>query len=1658
MSYDSIVNRSEYLSAHYLAEVLPKELKKKDALPARWTERQKAGQPNPPAGLRALRKAYDAERKPMRDFRDKLAETPESVDLDERRVYQKSLRELHGDVLRALGFAAAPRKLEVMRADRPHAVQVAHAEQSVVAIECGWATEVDAALDPEQAGALLDPVQLDNRNRIATGTKLATWLLTDESIRYVLILAGGVIVLADRAAWGEGRYLAVSLDIALDRRNDRELEMIAALFSADVLLPPEEGGSEPLAELIAGSRKHAVGVSTELREGLRQSVEIIANEMLARLDQAGVRPADIMEPAVLAKELGRQSLRYLYRILFLLYAEARPELGILPADHPEYAQGYGLARLGDLVVRDLVGEDARNSFHLSESLDLLFRLVNDGHRERSASAEAPSEDPKRSEDESIRFEPLRADLFDPKRTWLIGRDALVKPGYDEDDPDAPRIDTRLRNSALYRVLRLLMLTRGKKKERGGFISYAQLGINQLGAVYEGLMSYTGFIADEVLYEVAKNGDPKDGSWMISESQVKSGVYQDDVFVPEKDEDGNKTGGWVHYPKGKFVYRLAGRDRQTSASYYTPESLTQVTVQLALQHRLDQNGTTTTAREILGWTICEPALGSGAFLNEAINQVAAEYLKRRQKELGVSLDPERHAAELQKAKAYIALHNSYGVDLNETAVELAEVSIWLNVMHPGLQAPWFGLHLRRGNSLIGAGRRLYAASALVKGEWLKTAPEDHPLSAGPIPEGHIHHFLLPAEGWGAVAGEKEAKSLAPDDASSLGKWRMAIRTPPSKSKKGKRKLSQIDRLQALSRRAEYLWTLVQDRLALSEKEIRRQINVWGAGWIEHPQEAIPKEKVYGDLVAPGTPYWRLKKVMDAWCALWFWPLDGAPLLNGSDQKYQRAVEPVAEEAQPPAEAEEPESIGLPVVYEMESLFGESPKQLSVGSVRPSRPKSRILADPLRPVIPLVSLDDWLDFAEALLGRQDIPPDSLAGDFTNLGILGEYEDKLDSQFFMNMEPWTRLKERFPWLDTVDDIAKQQGFFHWELYFSQVFQRGGFDLQVGNPPWVQPVWSEAGALAESEPWFKLADKVDVDEWARRKETVLSRNSFRVTFSRDLEGQLGAANFYGSPIEFAPLRGTQPDLYRCFIVKSWANSGLNGIAALIHYDTHFSGTREGGLRASTYARLRFHAHFYNRTRIFIDPDPNTEFGVNVYGSPRPTIGFTHPSWLFDAATLSGSLVHDGRGDLPGIKHSGTWDKRPHKARLIWVDGEVLTQWRSLTADDSTPLYETALRYPVTNAEQGVIAAMIRFKQRLVSATKYVSDGYHESGSKKARLIREEVANPGNWSEVILDGPQIAVATPIAKQPPRTGNGDPSTDLTILAADAVPTTGFVRVADRCTFLDAQDKWGHSSDELLESDNQQEPEEPNVTPGFLDHIGRIIERPISGDDLLAYIAATVAHPGYTRRYRKDLAVPGIRIPLSRELRIWERAIELGRQIVWLHTLGRRFTDPDAGRPEEIPPLPATDPPQILTPIPYTTADMPDQVRYDEHTQTLLIGAAGRIAPVPSTVWKYTVAGMPVVSKWIGYRLKYPRGRPPATPLDTINATSWTQAFNDDLMNLLNTLSHLVRLEPAQEALLNELCSAALITVTELHDAQVLPPPKSSRSLTSRKPPGNQMSI
>ncbi|MER7745220.1 hypothetical protein ABT013_08110 [Streptomyces bacillaris] len=1546
MTYDSLVNHGDYLSPHYLAEVLPKDLKAKDGLLTRWAAFEEAERRRhadavaeaaregldrdavpprvrtPREGLRALHGPYFAGRAALAQDAAALAE-PDALAPE---GWRKRYTESHLETLRALGYTDAHEQtVTVHSADRAYDIQVLHAEPGLYAVGCGWTTESDAALDPDGAGRLLHPVRTETSAPDLTDAKALTdFLFTcDTPPRHVLLLVGGVIVLADRLAWPEGRYLAADLDAALHRRDDRhggELDTLAALFGSDSLRAPAEGGTAPLAAFLDRSGKHAVGVSTELREGLRLSVEWIANEVLDRLREPenGVAPADLDDPARLAKELSRESLRYLYRILFLLYAEASPALGILPSDYPEYEQGYGLQRLGDLVLRDLVGERSRRGFHLYESLDLLFEKVENGHRrygtepEDLAAEEAAREATKaegeaakllaagtiteaeytdrireadrarraaaRSTGAGLRFEALRSELFAKKAVRLISDDQIENPAYEEGGTDGrrPVLDTRLRNETLHKVLRRLMLTKGRGRERGGFISYAQLGINQLGAVYEGLMSYTGFIAEEELYEVAKGGDPSNGSWMVPASRAQD--YDDAVFVKRTDEETGRRERVAH-PRGSFVYRLAGRDRQTSASYYTPKSLTEVTVELALRHRLDQDGTTTPARELLEWKICEPALGSGAFLNEAIDQVAAEYLRRRERELGRKVDPELRQIELQKTKAYVALHNAYGVDLNATAVELAEVSLWLNSMHPGMRAPWFGLHLRRGNSLIGAGRKVYKADTLTGGGWLAKKnplpPTDLPFRDGPLPEGAVHQFLLPAVGWGAVAAEPEAKKLAEDEAKALGRWRKGVQKAPkgpkpfqergdetdeARSKRYERwrkaaDKTELGRLQGVARRAEFLWSLVATRLELSERAVARRVDVWGADWLDQSTEAEDKQKVLDDLTRHGTPYWRLKTVMDAWCALWFWPLDRVGELDGGDPVYGTGGALVGGAAFPGAgtEAAAPEQAasvapGEPAsgpapgdqLWRTAGLFDDPDGEQdelgealasSDGGVRKTpaaRRPARSARPPERQVVPLQSFGDWLEFLEAVLGTSDMPEESLLSGIEKLSpddaleLLADVEDRLEG--FLGMRSAALLPFRYPWLNTVEDIAGTtekdiraedgHGFFHWELHFAHVFRgaAGGFDLQVGNPPWVRPDWDEAAVLAEADPWFKLSEKQSAGDRKDRKGEILASANHRWAYLRDLTSTAGTAEVLGSAVVYPLISGTRPDLYRAFMCRTWAHLAREGTVGLVHPDSHFSGEREGRLREATYTRLRVHGDFVNAGNRFFPPPVgrSSHFGVHVYGRVGE-IGFDHLSWLFSVDALRLSADDDGKAPDPGVRYGDGWDERPHHKRVVRVDETTLARWQKLTGDETQPVRQARLLSPVSTAEGQAIRALADYPLRLSTCQPQITSGYNEKTAKDDNLIGYNVPDssgvvrrPTDWSEVILKGPQIGLANPMFKQPSQGGGEVLGLNPMTLADDAVPESEYVYIAKPEAYRAVQDVWsdGRTLDQLKASERE----------------------------------------------------------------------------------------------------------------------------------------------------------------------------------------------------------------------------------------------------------------
>ncbi|MDP3407958.1 type ISP restriction/modification enzyme [Bosea sp. (in: a-proteobacteria)] len=229
----------------------------------------------------------------------------------------------------------------------------------------------------------------------------------------------------------------------------------------------------------------------------------------------------------------------------------------------------------------------------------------------------------------------------------------------------------------------------------------------------------------------------------------------------------------------------------------------------------------------------------------------------------------------------------------------------------------------------------------------------------------------------------------------------------------------------------------------------------------------------------------------------------------------------------------------------------------------------------------------------------------------------------------------------------------------------------------------------------------------------------------------------------------------------------------------------------------------------------------------------------------------------------------------------------------------------------------------------------------------------------------------------------------------------------------------------------------NIRPTVLAALSETYGIEVVPEDVLASIAALLAHPAYTARFQRDLVQPGLRLPLTADATLFAEAAALGREVIWLHAYGERFADPAAGRPKTPPRLPPEQAPRIPAggAIPMAPAPLPEEMAYDPATRRLTIGD-GFVDNVMPEIFAYEVSGKPVLRQWFSYRRR-DRTRPvigdrrPPSPLDAIQPESWLPEYTTDLMNMLHVLGRLVLLEDRQAALLQKVLDGMLIPVERL---------------------------
>ena len=760
------------------------------------------------------------------------------------------------------------------------------------------------------------------------------------------------------------------------------------------------------------------------------------------------------------------------------------------------------------------------------------------------------------------------------------------------------------------------------------------------------------------------------------------------------------------PRGTFIYRLAGRDRENSASYYTPEILTQCLVKYSLKELLKDKK----ADDILDLTICEPAMGSAAFLVEAVNQLADAYLERKQMEIGKRITPDKYNLERQKVRAFITDRNTFGVDLNPIAVELGQVSLWLNCIHEGDFVPWFGDQLFPGNSLIGARAEVYPENRLEQstkkeGRWYNHG--SRAVTKGkPRKDNEIYHFLLPDPGMSDY-NDRIVKPYMSEESERIKWWLREFSKPLN--------TDEIHQLKDLSNAVDKLFEENVKNLAEERRENNDPIEIFGrpastTQGTDYTEKNQKLAKIRGDEEKNSPAYLRLKTAMNYWCALWFWPLKDSKML--------------------PSRSE--------FIMDM-SLILE-------GNV----------------------FSTTFDFSD-----QEKVNDEQKEIYA--GLLNEIESvgKIDIN---------ELNQKIPRLRVVSEITDTNRFFHWPVEFGDILNtKGGFDLILGNPPWIVPEWSDRNILSAFCPKITIRKHTAGEVENLKQEIIRSKNKEK-EYLNTYVTLTSVRNFLSSSQNFELIDG-KVNLYKCFILVALGLNNKYGISALLHPEGHLLDPKGGRFRKFVFENLIYHFQFQNELNklLFQDVHPETRFSINVYNNSDSLINFTNISNLYYPSTIDECFYVSSIDLVPAMKdESGKPLLSGHPDRMIHINQDTLEVFARIMEFGKLSKIE-ATRMPSPHSSQ-VLGIYKKFgtEHKNMEEANILFQMDHiwneTTDVKRTKIIKRENAFQKETDKMIINGPNFYVANPLAKTPREIcrNNGDyDSIDLTFIPDDYLQRSNY---------------------------------------------------------------------------------------------------------------------------------------------------------------------------------------------------------------------------------------------------------------------------------------------
>lgn len=460
--------------------------------------------------------------------------------------------------------------------------------------------------------------------------------------------------------------------------------------------------AKQLPRLLAASREAQGRVTKELADQVLDALHILLAGFEAA-DAGTALDAAYRDPDRGGDHVYAGLLTFMLRLVFVLYAE---DNGLLPVDHSTYARHLSVLGLHDELIADAGAyPDAMGRrYGAYGRLVAVFRSIFFGVSHGT-----------------LQMPPRHGDLFSPHAyTFLEGVTEPASPGPGDTEGrrrvHVPAID----DETVYRVLhRLLFL--GEER-----LSYKALDVEQIGSVYEALM---GFSVEQLTAPAVCL--KKSRTWLTGEALAEEPTgargkwLADELGLAKADADRiAKAVGAARKPEaildalapfattlppraaaGRYIIQ-PGAERRRSGSHYTPRTLTAPIVEKTLAPLLAALGDAPTSAQLLALKICDPAMGSGAFLVEVVRQLGDHVVAawRREGQAGGLLPAHgpAHGSEdaVPIARRLVAQRCIYGVDKNPHAVTLAKLSLWLVTLARDKPFTFVDHALRHGDSLVG----------------------------------------------------------------------------------------------------------------------------------------------------------------------------------------------------------------------------------------------------------------------------------------------------------------------------------------------------------------------------------------------------------------------------------------------------------------------------------------------------------------------------------------------------------------------------------------------------------------------------------------------------------------------------------------------------------------------------------------------------------------------------------------------------------------------------------------------------------------------------------------------------------------------------------------------------------------------------------------------